>query len=299
MFEMMLTSSVKTRLPIWKKLSSGNVPASNAGCMFAANNYVYYLTGKTTPEPVNSELWRYGIADEKWVKLDCPMAYQHMRTFGVVNGEVYFFGGIPQNKDVWKYVISTGEWVKLAPFTYSFYGGMGTVVGTDIYIAGGVNGSTWLTNFVKYDTLTNTVQILNPLPIGLNSGAMWSFIPGEIIITNGNPSNSQPPVRVIRKYTTTNGWTTQTLTGDDHKAAYPGYTTVDSKGYLFGGTFAAASHNNDFTTFDGTKFSTIGKTINNPSPRGRANLTVYDGVLYMFGGNSGNDLLNEFWAYPI
>ena len=301
MFEMMLMGGGKTTLPsAWRRLPSGAVPASNAGCMFAENGYVHYLTGATVPVTTNSELWRYDIANEQWVKLACPMPSRQLRTCNVVDGVAYFFGGTPESTGLWKYLISTDTWVELASYPYKYYGAMGAVDGTDIYIAGGVNGNTWRVNFYRYNTLTDTSSsVPASLPVGLNSGAMWILTPGEVLITNGNPSTSQSEDTVRRRYTGSTGWATNTMFGNRHNGSYGGYAQLDKTGYLFGGAKGGSTYYNDFSTFDGTKFITIGKNADNPSPRARVSMAIHDNIVYIYGGKDSTGDLNEFWSYNL
>lgn len=284
----------------WTRLNSGQLPASEAGCIFAHGDYIYYLTGNVSVPSTNNVLWRYTISTATWTTIVCPLPHRQLRTCSKVNNKVYFFGGIPESTQVWQFDLLTETWLQLGNYLYPFYAGVSIAIGTDIYIAGGYSGSgnLPLNRFVRYNTLTDETTTLATLPRITYGPAVYSFNENSLIITGGtdNLANTSDQNRLVYVIDT-NRWTSNVMTGLLHPGGFTAFTQSKNLGYAFGGVFNRGLPSDQFDTFNALSYAPVPRTGSHPGARTRSNMVYHDEALYLFGGGNDGSKLSDFWVW--
>ena len=213
---------------------------------------------------------------------------------------LYYFGYLDSTNKAGaaKYDCTTGEYTVLnVTFQdseyYSTANGTSTIViGTDIYLFGGLIGSGTTTNrMYKFDTTSDTLTYLGYMGIGNVCNAQLVHYGNCIYLIGGRTDLSATQIfNKIGKYDITNN-TIEQLSGPVLSGTYymQGCCVVGNVVYIFGGyasgsgttSVGQASYKFDMTTETLTSITQL------PSPRdGWSTYVNYGDYIYIFGGRT-------------
>lgn len=97
-----------------------------------------------------------------WTNLIAPPAFRNDAIVAAVGRTVYVIGG-QASSGAWAYDVDTNTTRTLSNFPATITPNKGCVLGTDIYIMGGMVNGAYSNRCWKYDTLTDTYTELSPL----------------------------------------------------------------------------------------------------------------------------------------
>jgi N-acetylneuraminic acid mutarotase/glucose/arabinose dehydrogenase len=120
----------------------------------------------------------YDIATETWTSSGLatrPFPGNH-HAAEVVNGKLYLFGGLGGGSEgkVQIYDPVANQWTEGAPMPFAAGSSSSAVIGSQVYVAGGIVGSSTTTQAARYTPATDTWQAIAPMPQGRNHAAAES-----------------------------------------------------------------------------------------------------------------------------
>lgn len=217
-----------------------------------------------------------------------PAPNGHFRaTSAVVGGDLYVFGGYWVSNKTWKYTPSTNTWTEKAAFQTGREELASAVIGGKIYVAGGAEYSGANSTLLDcYDPAADAWESKAPMPVGQKRFTL-SEAGGKLYAIGGDAS-------VLCYDPASNAWTAKTpmpTTRACHSAA-----VLNGKIYVTGGVFGNTSSLSSLQRVDCYDPEADVWTTRAPMAFGRYehDSTVYDGKLYVFGGNSSL----AGYAYP-
>ena len=100
----------------------------------------------------------------------------HHHAAEVVGGKLYLFGGLGGGSEgkVQIYDPATNQWTLGAPMPFAAGSSSSAVIGSHVYVSGGIVGSTTTAQAARYTPSTNTWQAIAPMPQGRNHAAAES-----------------------------------------------------------------------------------------------------------------------------
>ena len=212
------------------------------------NNSLYVVGGCYNDDQMVEIVHGYGFCYSpqtgKWRGIQ-PMLYERCRFYlGAVGDKLYAVGGDPsassdpaENALCECYDPASNLWSEIAELPGNRMQHAGTVMGTDLYISGGLqnaDGPTYNT-FFKYDTLSDTWEQLPSMPSSRADHSM--FVHNDMIYVVGgwfDEDGQRSMERNIDCYDPkTNRW--ETVTTVPSTRLYATYTMLESKLYVVGG----------------------------------------------------------------
>jgi N-acetylneuraminic acid mutarotase len=100
----------------------------------------------------------------------------HHHAAEVVGGKLYLFGGLGGGSEgkVQIYDPATNQWTLGAPMPFAAGSSSSAVIGSHVYVSGGIVGSSTTSQAARYTPATNTWQAIAPMPQGRNHAAAES-----------------------------------------------------------------------------------------------------------------------------
>ena len=133
-------------------------------------------------------------------------------------------------------------------------------------------------------------------------GQTMNFFQGKLYIIGGKTKNKAFK-KCLCYNINDNSWSQPLPNGNIDFTPRSKHTTVtyNSKFYVFGGKTQNKEFLNDVTVFDPqtTTFCVYNNLKNRPSPRCRHASCAILNKMYVFGGKSGKELLNDFWELDL
>ncbi len=167
--------------------------------MVDINNKLYIFSGEHPDRSDRHECYTLNLAHPSagWTRIaDIPQGRTHF-AIGVVNNEVYIFGGwvgIDANaiclNTAYKYTPATNKWTKLPnlPLQRSHLSPNSFVANGRMYMLGGeFEWNHELTDVLEYNPATSTYRHLTPLPVARASGVA-AYINNQFIFSGGKDS---------------------------------------------------------------------------------------------------------------
>ncbi len=166
-----LTGTAKAATATWS--SAPPVPVALgevAGGLIAGK---IYLVGEGS-----TATFAYDTATETWTSSDLaprPHAGNH-HAAEVVDGKLYLFGGLGGGSEgkVQIYDPATNEWSEGEPMPFAAGSSSTAVIGNQVYVAGGIVGSSTTAQAARYTPATDTWETIAPMPEGRNHAAAES-----------------------------------------------------------------------------------------------------------------------------
>jgi len=243
-----------TLLYNWTQLTSG-ATGRNAHSAVAIGTDMFIFGGFSAGVYYN-DLWKYNTVLNTWLQPTYSGTAPSTRygpTAVAIGTDMFIFGGYNGTtylNDLWKYNTITDTWSPpLAPtgnipLIRRYHSAV--AIGTDMFVFGGNNGTTYLNDLWKYDTLLNTwTQLLSGASVRRNHTAV--AIGTDMFIFGGY--NGTTYFNDLWKYDTLLNTWTQLLSGAsirDNLSA----VAIGTDMFIFGGFNTAAL--NDTWKFNST-----------------------------------------------
>jgi N-acetylneuraminic acid mutarotase len=166
-----LTGTAQAAGPSWSSAPPLPVALGEvAGGLIAGK---IYLVGEGS-----TATFAYDIATETWTSSGLatrPFPGDH-HAAEVVDGKLYLFGGLGGGSEgrVQIYDPAANEWTEGAPMPFAAGSSSSAVIGNQVYVAGGIIGSSTTTQAARYTPATDTWQAIAPMPQGRNHAAAES-----------------------------------------------------------------------------------------------------------------------------
>jgi N-acetylneuraminic acid mutarotase len=166
-----LTGTAEAATPSWSSAPPMPVALGEvAGGLIAGKLYVVGEGSTAT--------LAYDIATETWTSSGLatrPFPGDH-HAAEVVDGKLYLFGGLGGGSEgkVQIYDPATNHWSEGAPMPFAAGSSSSAVIGNQVYVAGGIVGSSTTAQAARYTPATNTWQAIAPMPQGRNHAAAES-----------------------------------------------------------------------------------------------------------------------------
>jgi N-acetylneuraminic acid mutarotase len=259
----------------WVRLAA--VPQANEERQGVAANGKLYLFGgnpvttNNVPGAPPGEVWEYDAAGDRWTKKkNMPLAAHHVAV-AEQGGKIYVFGGAVQRQagqsnyipvnNAWEYDPAADAWKALAPMPSKRIAAVATSVGGKIYVMGGAG------NYASREDM---------------------------------PLNAEQPHRILDTNEAydpaTNTWQArQTMpTPRNHMSS----GVVNGRIYLIGGRLASMAVSNGSTTdiveeYDPATDKWGFLKTRMPTPRDSGLSAVYNGRIYVAGGQSITGISNS------
>lgn len=234
------------------------------------------------------------IPKGKWLALTPDSVPRYDHAMAHYNGDLYVFGGRGNAatgilNTIRKYNLATNIWSSVSVTIPTARQGLtATVIGSKIYLYGGLNGATKYGDLFAFDPVANTLVTLAP-GLACNGQAVAAY-GGELYVYGGQPTNSTTlPVNTLRKYNPSNNtWTTLSTLGTTPTGRfYAAYGISNGKFYIAGGTSGSSVTIQGMDIYDIATntwlppVSTVAKGL----AFGSAGV---DGRLYLIGGSLGD-----------
>lgn len=148
---------------------------------------IYVIGGYDSAGRSTNTVQVYNPVANSWTMAQgIPLANNHCGA-AVAAGKLYTFGGLSNQTFV--YNSDANAWVAVAPMRYQ-HGNTAAVgvVANKIYVAGGTQGSTSLSQLEVYDPATNTWTTLAPMSVPRNHAA-GAVINGKFYVVGGRGSS--------------------------------------------------------------------------------------------------------------
>jgi N-acetylneuraminic acid mutarotase len=256
---------------------------------------------------------KYNIENNTWSYVTMPAkkpGYRYGHAGGIIGDYFYIFGGryTAYYNDTWRYNIAANTWSNMSPSSPPavryHVDKQSTVVGDKLYVLGGYDASTYVTDFWVYDSTANTwTSLATPTNAVYHCGAITSY-DGKIYYLRGNQS---PAVRnlllcydiatntwneTLEDAPTKLYWSNLVSMGDGNLVAVSGYISTPSAGatpYAYGSDLAVYNIKANRWRFGGA-------TSLNRYHTARA--VLYKGKIYVHGGHNGHGYQPEMVIYP-
>jgi N-acetylneuraminic acid mutarotase len=166
-----LTGAAEAAAPSWSSAPPMPVALGEvAGGLIAGKLYVVGENSTAT--------LAYDIGTETWTSSGLatrPFPGDH-HAAEVVDGKLYLFGGLGGGSEgrVQIYDPATNNWTEGAPMPFAAGSSSSAVIGNQVYVVGGIVGSSTTTQAARYAPATDTWQAIAPMPQGRNHAAAES-----------------------------------------------------------------------------------------------------------------------------
>lgn len=166
-----LTGTAEAAAPSWSSAPPMPVALGEvAGGLVAGKLYVVGEDSTAT--------LAYDIATETWTSSGLatrPFPGNH-HAAEVFDGKLYLFGGLGGSSagKVQIYDPATNQWTEGAPMPFAAGSSSSAVIGNQVYVAGGIVGTSTTTQAARYTPATDTWQSVAPMPQGRNHAAAES-----------------------------------------------------------------------------------------------------------------------------
>ncbi len=166
-----LTATAAAAAPSWS--SAPPLPVALGEVAGGLIDGKIYLVGEG-----NAATFAYDVATETWTSSGLaarPFPGDH-HAAEVVNGKLYLFGGLGGGSEgkVQIYDPAANQWTAGAPMPFAAGSSSSAVIGNQVYVAGGIVGSSTTTQAARYTPATDTWQSIAAMPQGRNHAAAES-----------------------------------------------------------------------------------------------------------------------------
>jgi N-acetylneuraminic acid mutarotase/glucose/arabinose dehydrogenase len=166
-----LTGTAAAAVPKWS--SAPPLPVALGEVAGGIIGGKLYLVGEGSPAT-----FAYDLTTETWTSsglAERPFPGTH-HAAEVVEGKLYLFGGIGAESagKVQIYDPVANTWTEGAPMPFAAGSSSSAVIGNQVYVAGGIVGSSTTTEAARYTPATNTWHTIAPMPQGRNHAAAES-----------------------------------------------------------------------------------------------------------------------------
>src|SRR6266513_2087929 len=166
--------------------------------VYAANtNSVYVFGGIDASFVVQNLTQIYNVGTGTWSNgtpmPDATGRYFPNIAYNPVNGKIYVIGGFDgatfsEQSQTWEYDPVTDTWdTSRAPIPVPMGGAGASIVGQNIYLAGGWNDGAGNTAHYRYDIVANTWTATAPVPVPIYEPAAAGVGTNTYLIGGGNP----------------------------------------------------------------------------------------------------------------
>lgn len=218
-----------------------NIPDNfKYGEAVAVGDNIYLMGGPSTER---KKIYKYNTISDTYTKISVPF-YCYQSSAAAIGTDIYVFGSnITDNfKQAYKFNTLTNTSTKLTPVPYNYRNGSSAVVGTDIYLLGGVESTDLI---YKYNTLTGTYTKISKALLGDVRGASSVAVGTDIYVFGSSVTSGSDHTRAQKYNTLTNTRTSITSIPEGYTATN-GEALFDGKNiYLVG----AYGRYNLLTTF--------------------------------------------------
>ncbi len=223
-----------------------NMPAALGEVAAAEENGMLYVFGEG-----DGRTFRLDIANGTWNTTLAPRPYPgNHHACEVWNGRLYLFGGFFGGSEgrVQIYDPATNTWSLGAPMPWSGGSCVSGRIGTQVYVGGGIVGSSTVANFAVYDLVANTWTALGALPVPVNHAA--AATDGQRLFIFGGrqgPNWPQPGFSTVQVYNpVTQTWQTS---GAGQVAPMPLPRGGTGRAVWYRGEFYVFGGEDDLVTF--------------------------------------------------
>lgn len=261
-------------------------------------NGVLYVVGQGSKATL-----AYNIAARTWRDdLAVRPFFGNHHAAEVFNGKLYLFGGLSRGEGkVQIYDPMTNTWSLGADMPFAAGSSSSAVIDGQIYVAGGIVGSSTTNQVAKYNPATNTWTLVAPMKQGRNHAASETdgtklYVFGGRGLGSGDANVLANGFNTVQIYNpATNTWSSSLDPGSNlaplprarggmGKAAY-----LSGKFYVIGGETkngAGATKNNVYRRVDIYNPQTNTWQLGTPLPTARHGIfpVVYAGEIYLAGG---------------
>lgn len=275
-------------------------------------NQTLYLFGGFNGEDHLNDLWKMDLSsDQNWTKVNVsepspgPRALHFMVA---VNDKIYVFGGRNDTQalnDFWMLEIEndTARWTQLEDAPIKGFDVAGAILGTDenktIYIIGGRNETSDITDIITYNLNQNKWQVITPSnDIQPRSGHTIVSMNDTVVLFGGFSlhDNSFPrDVLIFDIHSKT--WTPMQITElPTGRYGHSSNLILDNQMILFGG-WDGERYLNDCWILKENQWKELNATGTKPVERALHSAVVTDrNTLYIIGGATSLDIgLNDVW----
>lgn len=165
------TITVANTTPSWSSAASTPVALGEVSSGLIAGTL--YVVGEGSPVTL-----AYDTTAKTWTSSGLatrPFPGNH-HAAEVVGGKLYLFGGLGGGSEgkVQIYDPATNQWTQGAPMPFAAGSSSSAVIGSHVYVSGGIVGSSTTSQAARYTPSTNTWQAIAPMPQGRNHAAAES-----------------------------------------------------------------------------------------------------------------------------
>ena len=199
----------------------------------------------------------------------------------------------------------SGFWEIRAPLPIDLYGGAPASDGTYAYVAGGYtfNPGETLDTLFRFDDATNSWTSLAPMPQpAMMASAVFYPPTNKIYVFGGQHGGNGTNYAITRIYDIgSNTWSTGANMPDIRSFMASGYFPGNGKIYLVAGYRAGVITSAQSQVWE---YDPVADTFDEsrapiPHALGGAASAILGGSLYVLGGRSTSQVLNENWEYRI
>lgn len=279
-------------------LTSLALPTARAGLAMAAVGLDLYAIGGETDMGISPEMFIYQPDAPAWVTgPDKPTPVADAAA-AVLFGEIYVLGGRKADgtmiNQVEVYSPANGAWRPAAALPQPLSGGLVLTDGSFLYLFGGWNGTTYLTDSYLYDPATDTWRPL-PAMSEPRAFAAGGFLTGQLYVIGGY--NEQAEIATCERFEP-NAQTWSDCPSLITPRGGGGAAVIINQLYVFGGGLSGEVTYGE--AFDPN--SETWQVINMPVLAGRSNwvhfgLTNIETKIYLIGGRAGDTLLADTYIY--
>jgi N-acetylneuraminic acid mutarotase len=252
---------------------------------------IYVVGGLEGSRTIVTEVEALDTASMTWETVSSLPAPMHHPNVAAVEGRLYVLGSLgrddfAENGEVWEYDATTRTWTRRTPMPQGTQRGASgvAVVGSKIYVAGGLRGLQAVNDFSAYDTTNDTWETLPSVPTSrdhLVAGA----IGGRVYVIGGRNGGLEVHTgRVDIFDPATGSWSR----GSPMPTSRAGSAAavLDDRIYVFGGEGNAALSTGVFDDVESYDPATDSWSIHvpMPTPRHGSGAAALMGRIYVLGG---------------
>ncbi len=287
-----------------------------------------YLFGGENDSGGLADLWQYDPGADEWIELATPgpgPRHGHNAVWDSVNGRMLVFGGQQGSNfynDTWQYDPADGQWAELSPAgpipdaRYGAGGAFSPSVPDDetrpflpesFIVTHGFASSGRFDDAWALDVTTDTWSEVSPegeRPVerGLMR-ATWDTVRNRLVMFGGQTTD-EPFLDDLWTLSSGRGWTTVLRAPRPSPRTFYSFVldSTHDEVLLFGGNTAAGAENDTWVLHIQDEFWTREEPDGlRPAARfGHDAIFLEDSsTMLVFGGNDGNDDLNELWELRV
>ena len=268
----------------------------NAG--YLVYSHVGSIGGETKIKTINLT-----IATGGWILTETPVSSRAItitNSLPEANEENFEKGKIYTEGELLKYIskITLSEPnISLAiNMAEAKEGASAAAVGSDIYIFGGYNGSSYTKTIYKYNTISNSITTLSTTLPALNTDASAVAVGTNIYIFGGRSSGSTF-TKTIYKFDTTTETITTLSTTMAYNLANLGAILYGRYIYLFGGDKTTSAKINNIYKFDTTTETITQLSTTIPTSLSKMAIARVENRIYLFGGEGSSNSINNIYKF--